>query len=1003
MECDFIALKMRSPSPTFQRLFPPNLPSSISSVKLLNLPHRRTSSVLKFLPFRVNFSFCACLNVIEPNPTSGLALTDNQSSPSHLEEVNGKNSRNFLSPNWPNLSLNDQSERIEMMRPLSFTAKEALKRYSRMLRECASRRTLNEGKAVHGNVIKSGIQPDSHLLVSLINFYVKCGRILLARRLLDEMSEREVVSWTTLIAGYVSEGCATDGVSLYCEMRKENIRPNEFALATVLKACSNSLDIEFGKQVHAEAIKAGFLRDLFVGSTLVDLYAKCGEVELADTVFFGMPDKNDVSWNALLNGYAHRGDGEEVLKLFSRMTECEMKFSKFTLSTVLKGCANSRNLREGKVLHSLVIRNGCELDEFLGCSLVDMYSKCGAIYDAQKVFNRIKDPDIVTWSAMIAALDQQGHSQEAAELFHLMQHTGVKPNQFTLASVVSAATNMADLYFGRSIHSCIYKYGLESDNSVGNALIMMYMNSGCLEDGIQVFEAMTDRDLVSWNALLSGFHDFETGDQGLRIFDQMLVEGFKPNMYTFVSVLRSCASLLDVCFGKQVHTHIIKNSLDGNDFVGTALIDMYAKSRCLEDADVAFNRLTNRDLFTWTVIIAGFAQNGQEEKAVKCLVQMLREDIKPNEFTLASCLSGCSRVAALGNGQQLHSVAIKSGHFGDVFVASALVDMYGKCGCIEDAEAIFKGLFSRDTVSWNTIISGYSQHGQGKKALEAFRMMLDEGIVPDEITYLGVLAACSYMGLVEEGKKLFNLMCKDYGITPSIEHHACMVDILGRAGKFSEVDVYIEEMKLSQYSLVWETVLGSCKLHGNVEVGKRAAERLFELEPKMASSYILLSNIFAAKGMWDDVRSTRALMSTQGVKKEPGCSWVEVDGQVHVFTSQDGSHPKTREIYAKLEELGQKLASRDYTPKTENVLHNVSNKEKMENLSYHSERLALAFAFISTNPVKPIRIFKNLRICGDCHDFMKLVTDITNSEIFVRDIKRFHHFRRGICSCQDNW
>ncbi|KAJ9183841.1 hypothetical protein P3X46_007647 [Hevea brasiliensis] len=949
------------------------------------MPHK--SSALKFFSFRVNFSFCACLNAIESDPTNGFALTDTPSSPSRLEEVNGKISRKFLSPNWPNLSLSDQTEGIEMMKPLSFTVKEALKRYSGMLRECASRRTLNEGKGVHGNVIKSGIEPDSHLLVSLINFYVKCGSLVLARKVLDEMSEREVVSWTALIAGYASEGCATDGVSLYCEMRKENIRPNEFALATVLKACSMSLDIEFGKQAHAEAIKAGFLLDLFVGSTLVDLYAKCGEIELADRVFFGMPDKNDVSWNALLNGYAQRGDGEAVLKLFSWMTECEMKFNKFTLSTVLNGCANSGNLREGKILHSLAIRSGCELDEFLGCSLVDMYSKCGATYDAQIVFSRITDPDIVTWSAMIAGLDQQGHSQEAAELFHLMRDTGVKPNQFSLATVVSAATNMGDLCFGQSIHSCIHKYGLESDNSVGNALIMMYMKSGCVQDGIRVFEAMTDRDLVSWNALLSGFLGLETCDQGLRIFYQMLVEGFKPNMYTFVGVLRSCASLLDVCFGKQVHAHIIKNSLDGNDFVGTALIDMYAKSRCLEDADVAFNRLTNRDLFTWTVIITGFAQSDQAEKAVKYLGLMLRGGIKPNEFTLASCLSGCSSVAALGNGQQLHSVAIKSGHFGDVFVASALVDMYGKCGCIEDAEAIFKGLFSRDTVSWNTIISGYSQHGQGKKALEAFRLMLDEGIVPDEITFIGVLAACSYMGLVEEGKKLFNLMCKDYGITPSIEHHACMVDVLGRAGKFNEVDIYIEEMKLSPYSLIWETVLGSCKLHGNVDFGKRAAEKLFELEPKRDSSYILLSNIFAARGRWDDVRNIRALMTTQGVKKEPGCSWVEVDGQIHVFTSQDGSHPKTREIYATLEELGQKLAS----------------IEKMEHLYYHSERLALAFAFISTNPIKPIRILKNLRICGDCHDFMKLITDLTNREIVVRDIKRFHHFKRGTCSCQDHW
>ncbi|XP_015571628.2 pentatricopeptide repeat-containing protein At3g24000, mitochondrial [Ricinus communis] len=970
MEFDFIALKMRVSSPAFQCFFLPNRPTYISSMKLYNNFHSSSASV------RVRFSGC----------TADTA-----------QEVNKRIPRKLSSPNW---SLIDKSETNEI---ISFASKEVLKRYSGMLRECASKGNLNEGTAIHGNVIKSGLEPDSHLWVSLINLYAKCGSLAFARKVLVGMRERDVVSWTALIAGYVSEGCGSDGVKAYCEMRKENICPNEFTLATVLKASSMCSDIKFGKLIHLEAIKTGLLLDLFVGSALVDLYAKFGEMELADRVFFGMPEKNNVSWNALLNGYAQRGDGKSVLKLFCRMLECEMNFTNYTLSTVLKGCANSGNLREGKALHSLSIRRAYELDEFLGCNLVDMYSKCGMAYEALKVFNMIEEPDIVAWSAIITGLDQQGHSQEAAELFHLMRQKGVRPNQFSFASVISAATNVGDLYLGQSIHCCICKYGYESDNSVGNALITMYMKSGFVQDGIRVFDTMTNRDLVSWNALLSGFYDFETSDQGLRIFCQMLMEGLVPNLYTFVGVLRSCSSLLNVWFGKQVHAHIIKNSLDGNDFVGTALIDMYAKNRCLEDADVAFNKLTNRDLFTWTVIIAGHSQTDKAEKAVKYLGQMLREGIKPNEFTLASCLSGCSRMATLGNGQQLHSLAIKSGHSGDVFVSSALVDMYGKCGCMEDAEAIFKGLFSRDTVAWNTIICGYSQHGQGQKALEAFRMMLDEDIDPDEVTFIGVLAACSYMGWVEEGKKHFDLMSKVYGITPSIEHHACMVDILGRTGKFNEVEVFIEEKKLAPYSLIWETVLGACKLHGNVEFGKQAAEKLFEFEPKMDSSYILLSNIFAAKGRWDNVRSTRAMMSTQGVKKEPGCSWIEVNGQVHVFTSQDGSHPKSMEIYTKLEELGQKLTSIGYTPKTENVLHNVSNKEKKELLYHHSERLALAFALISTSPVKPIRIFKNLRICGDCHDFMKLMSSITNREIVVRDIKRFHHFKKGTCTCQDYW
>ncbi|GFS43884.1 pentatricopeptide repeat (PPR) superfamily protein [Actinidia rufa] len=700
------------------------------------------------------------------------------------------------------------------------SGKERLKSYSERLRNCALNLSLNEGKEIHGVVIKNGIDPDMHLWVSLINFYAKCGGLDFARRVLDEMPERDVVSWTALITGFVSAGRGSDGVYLFGEMRREGITPNEFTLATGLKAGSMSLDLAFGKQVHAEVIKLGIFSDIFVGSALVDLYAKCGEMKYADKVFFWMPEQNAVSWNALLNGYAQVGNGEEVLKLFCMMTKSKMEFSKFTLSTVLKGLANSGDLGAGRVVHSMAIKIGCDHDEFVSSTLLDMYSKCGLADDALKVFTRIKSPDVVAWTAMITCLDQQGQKQEAARLFLLMRDTSLRPNQFTLASLVSAAADL-DPHYCESIHACVYKYGFESENVVNNALVAMYAKIGSVDNGYRVFAAMSARDVVSWNALLSGFHDSGTCDQGLKIFIQMLSEGFKPNMYTFISILR-----------------------------------------CLEDADVIFKKLNERDLFSWTVIISGYAHTDQGEKAIKCFSHMRKEGVNPNEYTLASCLRGCAGIASLENGRQLHSLAIKSGHFGDIFVASAIVDMYGKCGSIEDAEAFFKGLDFRDTVAWNTIIS---------------------------------------------------------------------------------------------------------------------------------------------KGRWSDVSKTRALMSGQGVKKEPGCSWVEVDAQTHVFLSQDGSHSKIGEIYQKLEELGQKLTSVGYIPNTDNVLHTVSDREKRENLFYHSERLALAFALISNMPNKTIRIFKNLRICGDCHDFMKLISGTINREIIIRDIKRFHHFRGGTCSCQDYW
>lgn len=892
--------------------------------------------------------------------------------------------------------------------PLTITvdkrdSKERLKNWSYMLQTCAAKGALRGGKAVHGHVVKSGLVPDSHLWTCLVNMYAKCRDFTSARYLLDEMPQRDVVSWTALIAGYVSEGCGIEGINLYCRMRMDGVLPNGFTFATVLKACCMCLGLEVGEQVHGEVVKIGVLSDVYVGSALVDLYSKCGEIELAKSVFFCMPERNTVSWNALLSGYARVGDSGEVLELFNRMTESEMRFSEYTLSSVLKGCASSGNVREGKGIHSLVVKIGAEVDDFLSCSLVDMYSKCGMAEDAYKVFVRIESPDIVSWSAIIACLDQQGLNYEAANLFNDMRRIGARPNQFTLASLVCTATALDDLQYGNSIHACIWKSGFESHNSVSNALVTMYMKSGSIEDGFRVFDAMMEQDLVSWNSLLSGFHDGDSCDQGPVIFNQMLLEGYKPNKYTYVSVLRSCSSLENKKFGQQLHGHIVKSCLDSDGFVGTALVDMYTKCGSLEDAHAVFQELKERDVFMWTVIISGYANNNQGEKSIKYFCQMQREGVCPNESTLASCLRGCTSISALESGRQLHSRIIKTGHGGDAFVASALVDMYGKCGCIKDAEALFNSLLFWDIVSWNTIICGYSQHGHGERALEAFDNMLDQGITPDEITFVGVLSACSHVGLIEQGKNHFESMSKVYGITPTLKHYACMVDILGRAGKLEEVEILIEEMTCTPDSLIWQTVLGACSRHGNVEFAEKAAEKLFELEPQMDSTYILLSNIYAAKGRWDDVAKIRKRMSTQGVKKEPGCSWVELNDQVHVFLPKDVSHPKVKEIYQRLDELNAELQSAGYIPDVNIVLHNVSDGEKEESLLYHSERLALAFSLISTPSAKPIRIFKNLRICVDCHKAIKIISDITKREIIIRDISRFHHFKNGSCSCHDYW
>ncbi|XP_068656925.1 putative pentatricopeptide repeat-containing protein At3g23330 [Aristolochia californica] len=873
-----------------------------------------------------------------------------------------------------------------------------------MLQKCVSNRSLVNGQAVHGHVIKCGIKPDSHLWSCLVSMYAKCGDIFCVQQLFSQMPQEDaIVGWHALINGLVIEGNGEEAVLLFSEMLKTGVQPNKFIYATGLKACSMCCFLNVSEQMHGQVIKFGISSYLYVGSALVDVYAKKSEMEIAKEVFVRMRQHNAVSWNSLLNGYVRIGNGKEVLKLFFQMTEADIRLSKFTLSSVIKACANLGNAREGRGIHGLAIKIGSVLDRFLSTSLIDMYSKCELADDAYKAFIGIEYPDVVAWSSIISCFDQCGYAVEAAELFDSMRKMGVWPNEYTLSSLVSSATDLEDMRYGQSLHAYIIKLRFDINNSVCNALVTMYMKNGFSQDGFKIFNALRDRDVVSWNALLLGFHDGSGSETGWKIFNAMLLESLKPNKYTFISVLRSCTNLSRLNQGKQAHAYIMKNGLDEDSFVGTTLVDMYANCGDVGSAHQVFDSLNGRDVFTWTVIIAGYAHIDQGEMAIRIFCQMRREGIKANEYTFASCLKACSSLAALISGCQVHAQVTKMGMLADGFVASALIDMYGKCGCLKEFERVFDEATTRDVVLWNTIICGYSHHGLGLKALEAFQLMLEEGLWPDDITFIGVLSACARRGLIKEGQCHFESLSKVYGVTPTMEHHACMIDILGKAANFNKIEHLIAKMPFVPNSLIWQTVLGACTVHGNVELGERAAEKLFELEPHKDSTYILLSNIYAAKRRWDDVLKVRIMMQNQRVKKEPGCSWIEVNGQVHVFIPQDRSHQKTAEIYAKLEELGRELTLRGYTPRTDEVLHNVDEDEKKESLLYHSERLTLAYGLISMNPGRSIQIFKNLRICKDCHSAFKLFSDITSREIVVRDIGRFHHFQNGSCSCADYW
>lgn len=503
--------------------------------------------------------------------------------------------------------------------------------------------------------------------------------------------------------------------------------------------------------------------------------------------------------------------------------------------------------------------------------------------------------------------------------------------------------------------------------------------------------------------MIAGYSQNDRGEEAIRLFGEMQREGMKPNQRSFTSVISMCGQLCALERGKQVHGYVVRTGFESNAILLNAMIDMYCKCESMESAWQMFDENPERDIVSWTAMVAGYVQSGNAEEALKLFSQMRKAGIEPDTVLFPIVLSASANLTALEHGKQVHGYIIRAGTESNVFVASALVHMYGKCGNSKDAKMVFDNMDERNVVSWNTIISGYAQNGPAREALKLFEQMIQAGQKPNHVTFIGVLTACCHRGLVAEGCSYFNYMIQDLCIAPREDHYACMVDLYSRAGRLNEAEKLINDMPFEPDAVIWGSLLSACRVYKNVKLGEYAAEQLFKLEPQRAGPYILLSNIYASVGRWDEVTKVRNQMKYKGVKKEPGCSWVELGNKVHTFLSEDRSHPQTEEIYALIEELAGKMKAAGYVPDMNFALHDVEEENKEESLLYHSEKLAVAFSLLKAPARAVIRVYKNLRVCGDCHTTIKFISIIVRTEIVVRDSNRFHHFVDGVCSCGDYW
>ncbi len=611
--------------------------------------------------------------------------------------------------------------------------------------------------------------------------------------------------------------------------------------------------------------------------------------------------------------------------------------------------------------------------------------------------------DVYSWNRRLSKYVKAGKYQRVMMLYQQMQHEGLRLSTFTFVPVLTACANLRALEDGRCVHQQVIQNGCESDVFVATSLIDMYTKCESMEEAWEVFNKMPSRNVVSWNAMILGNVKCGQGQKALELFQQMQPEGVPPDPVTFVGILNACASLQALEEGRHTHEQIIQNSCESNVFVGSSLVDMYAKCGSMEEAWRVFNKLPSHDVVSWTAMLLGHVKCGEGQKALNLFRQMQWEGVKPAPLTFVGALNACASIVALEEGRSVHKQINESHCESEVIVGSSLIDMYAKCGSMEDAWRVFNRMPSRDVVTWTAMLNGFSMHGHGGEAIAHFEQMCEECIEINNITFVCLLSACSHAGLVYEGLCYFDSMNLVYRICPTVEHYTCMVDILGRAGHLHEAEDMIKTMTGEPSIAVWMALLGASRIHGDAEVGERIAKRVLEIDPGNFAGYVLLSNIYAAAGkleLREDVQWQREKL---GVKKQSGCTRIELNNEVHTFIVDDQDHPQMTEIHAELNQLSEQMKNTGFGPDTKLGLKDIDEEERLSHLHHHSMKLAVAFGLISTPPGTMLRIIKNLRVCGDCHSSTKFISKVAGRKIIVRDANRFHHFEDGVCSCQDYW
>ncbi|KAK3137868.1 hypothetical protein QOZ80_5AG0361480 [Eleusine coracana subsp. coracana] len=763
-------------------------------------------------------------------------------------------------------------------------------------------------------------------------------------------------------------------------------------------------------QLHSLVVRAGRSRDPHVACALVDLLARLGRDASSRRLLQEADEatKDAVLWNKHVAMLAEAEDWTQSLAVFGEMQARGVPADGYTCARVLHACGRAGALRDGKSVHAHALKAGAaHAHALVPGFLAGMYAenaevaaarlvleamapdsvvpwnavlaccaRLGLVDDALEIADRMArsgpEPNMATWNTVLSGCSRNGRDVDSFAVIRDMLEQGLRPDASTVSSLLKSVANSGLLAHGMEVHSFFLRHNIEQDVYTGTAFVDMYAKCGRLDYAHKVFDALQQRNLTTWNSLVAGYANAAQFEAALDLVESMKRNRIDPDISTWNGLITGY-------------------SMNGQSSQAVLLL------RQIKALGVTPN------VVSWTSLISGSCHNGDYEDSFYFFSEMLKDGVQPSSVTMSVMLRACAGLALLKKGKELHCFTLRRAYDDDMVVTTALIDMYSKAGSLASAKSIFEGIQKNNLVSCNAMLTGLAVHGQGREAIDLFHDMCSSGLKPDSITFTALLTACRSQELITEGWEYFDSMKSRYGVTPTVENYACMVDLLARCGYLDEAKDFIRRAPVKAASL-WGALLTGCSIHGNLPLAEVAARKLFKLEPYNSANYLQMVSLYEREQMYDEAESLKYAMKAREVDTRPGWSWIQIEQSIHVFEVDGKPHPDTAEIYEELLRLVFQIRKAGYVPDTSCIVYNVPEEEKEKLLLSHTEKLAVTYGLIHSDASRiPIRVIKNTRMCNDCHEVAKHVSALCDRQIVLRDADRFHHFVDGKCSCNDCW